>query len=49
MVSDGREEFKIHGGFFVVFCHMRSYVDEKISLFDHVESNTWSQLWFDDF
>ncbi|CAO2194483.1 unnamed protein product [Urochloa humidicola] len=48
----GREEFTIeihHGGFFVGFDHLRSYVDEKVAWFDQIESDTWSPLWFSDF
>ncbi|CAO2201081.1 unnamed protein product [Urochloa humidicola] len=48
----GSEEFTIeihHGGFFVGFGHLRSYVDEKIAWFDQIESDTWSPLWFPDF
>ncbi|CAN6373171.1 unnamed protein product [Urochloa humidicola] len=38
-----------HGGFFVGFGNLRSYVDEKVDWFDWIESDTWSALWFKDF
>jgi hypothetical protein len=37
-----------HGGFFLGSGHTKSYVDEKISWFDHCEVETWSVLWFED-
>ncbi|WVZ62371.1 hypothetical protein U9M48_012129, partial [Paspalum notatum var. saurae] len=46
------DEFTVeihHGGFFIGSGAMRSYVDGKISWFDHCEIDTWSALWFDDF
>lgn len=48
----GREEFSVqvhHGGFFLGFGYLRSYVDGKIDWFDRVERDTWSALWFQDF
>lgn len=51
-VGDGIAEFSVevhHGGFFVGYGHLRSYVDEKVAWFDNVESDTWSPLWLDDF
>jgi hypothetical protein len=48
----GIEEFSLevhHGGFFVGFGELRSYVDEKIDWFDQIECDTWSSLWFDNF
>jgi hypothetical protein len=51
-VGDSRDEFTIklhHGGFFVGYGELRSYVDGKIDWFDHVETDTWSLLWFEDF
>ena len=27
----------------------RAYVDDKVSWFDHVDVDTWSPLWIDDF
>ncbi|KAJ1254702.1 hypothetical protein BS78_K340100 [Paspalum vaginatum] len=46
------DEFTVeinHGGFFVGFGHLRTYVDGKVSGFDHCEVDTWSTLWFEDF
>lgn len=37
-----------HGGFFIGFLLLRSYVDEKVSWFDHCEVGIWSTLRFDD-
>lgn len=51
-VGSDREEFSVevhHGGFFLGFGHLRSYVDEKIDWFDRVEKDTWSPLWLEDF
>jgi hypothetical protein len=51
-VGDSSDEFTIklhHGGFFVGYGELRSYVDGKIDWFDHVETDTWSLLWFEDF
>lgn len=51
-VGSGGDEFSIelhHGGFFVGFGHLRSYVGERINRFDWMESDTWSTLWFEDF
>ncbi|CAN6164305.1 unnamed protein product [Urochloa humidicola] len=48
----GSEEFSVevhHGGFFIGHGHLRSYVDGKVSWFDHVETDTWSPLWLDQF
>jgi hypothetical protein len=45
------EEFTIevhHGGCFLGSGHTKSYVDEKVSWFDHCEVETWSVLWFED-
>ncbi|CAO2144664.1 unnamed protein product [Urochloa humidicola] len=50
--GDNTDEFTIevhHGGFFLGSGHLRTYVDEKVSWFDHCEVDTWSPLWFDDF
>lgn len=50
--ADCGVEFSIqvhHGGFFVGSRHLRTYVDGKISWFDHCDADTWSPLWFDDF
>jgi hypothetical protein len=47
-----REEFTIeihHGGFFVGSGHLKSYIDDMVSWFDHVEADTFSPLWFPDF
>jgi hypothetical protein len=38
-----------HGGFFVGFDNLRSYVDEKVHWFDWIESDEWSAVWFKDF
>lgn len=38
-----------HGGFFVGYGNLRSYVNEKIDWFDGIETDTWSPLWFEDF
>ena len=35
--------------FFVGAGNLRSYVDGKVDWFDHMETETWSLLWFDDF
>lgn len=46
------DEFSIevhHGGFFVGNGHLRSYVNEKVNWFDHIEIDTWSPLWLDQF
>ena len=51
-VGNSGDQFNIevhHGGFFVGYGDMRSYVDEKIDFFDDLEADTWSLLWFDDF
>ncbi|CAN6321157.1 unnamed protein product [Urochloa humidicola] len=48
----GKEEFTVeihHGGFFVGYGHLKSYVGEKVDWFDLVETDTWSPLWFEDF
>jgi len=48
----GSEEFSVevhHGGFFVGHGHLRSYVNGKVAWFDHVEIDTWSPLWLDQF
>jgi hypothetical protein len=37
-----------HGGFFVGQGSNKTYVDEKINWFDHVEVDTWSPLLIDD-
>jgi len=50
--DDGKEEFSVevhHGGFFVGHGYLRSYVSGKVSWFDHVETDTWSPLWLDQF
>ncbi|XP_002467844.2 uncharacterized protein LOC8080815 [Sorghum bicolor] len=47
-----RDSFTIelhHGGFFVGFGNLRSYVDEKVHWFDWIESDIWSAVWFKDF
>uniref|UniRef100_K3ZCW6 PB1-like domain-containing protein n=1 Tax=Setaria italica TaxID=4555 RepID=K3ZCW6_SETIT len=49
--GDNPDEFTIkvhHGGFFVGFGHLRSFVNGKVSCFDHCEVDTWSTLWLDD-
>ena len=38
-----------HGGFFVGFGQLRTYVNGKISWFDNCDTDTWSPLWFEDF
>lgn len=38
-----------HGGFFLGYGNLRSYVDGKVDFFDDLEADTWSLLWFDDF
>ncbi|WVZ66010.1 hypothetical protein U9M48_015289 [Paspalum notatum var. saurae] len=46
------DEFTIelhHGGFFVGYGALRSYVDGKVAWFDRVDCDTWSVLWFEDF
>ncbi|KAK3139961.1 hypothetical protein QOZ80_5AG0393340 [Eleusine coracana subsp. coracana] len=46
------EEFSIqvhHGGFFVGHGHLHGYVNGKVNWFDHVETDTWSPLWLDQF
>jgi hypothetical protein len=46
------DEFTVeinHTGFFVGFGKLRSYVDGKVSWFDHCESHIWLTLLFDDF
>ena len=51
-LDDGKEEFSVevhHGGFFVGHGYLRSYVSGKVSWFDHVETDTWSPLWLDQF
>lgn len=51
-VGDSAEKFTIelyHGGFFVGYGQLKTYVDERITWFDHCEANTWSVLWFEDF
>ena len=48
----GSEEFSVevhHGGFLVGHGHLRSYVNGKVAWFDHVETDTWSPLWLDQF
>ncbi|KAL6615789.1 hypothetical protein ACP70R_038059 [Stipagrostis hirtigluma subsp. patula] len=48
----GNEVFSIevhHGGFFVGQGTNRAYVDGKVDWFDHVETDTWSPLWIEDF
>jgi hypothetical protein len=50
-IGDNPDEFTVevrHGGFFVGSGHLRSYVDGKISWFDHCEVDTWSILWLYD-
>lgn len=52
IVSPGSYEFNIevhHGGFFVGFGHLRSYMGEKIDWSDRIETDTWSPLWFENF
>jgi hypothetical protein len=42
-IGDSGDEFTVeinHGGFFVGFGKLRSYVDGKVSWFDHCESDT---------
>ncbi|CAN6291912.1 unnamed protein product [Urochloa humidicola] len=49
--GESNEEFTVeihHGGFFVGFGQLRSYVDGKVNWFDHCEVDTWSTLWLDD-
>ena len=51
-VGYSTDEFTVevhHGGVFVSFGHLRTYVNEKTNWFDHCEVDTWSPLWFDDF
>jgi hypothetical protein len=46
----GSEMFSVevhNWGFFVGHGHLRSYVNGKVSWFDHVETETWSPLWLD--
>jgi len=46
-VGNSGDQFSIeihHGGFFVGYGDMRSYVDEKIDFFDDLEADTWSLL-----
>lgn len=50
--GDSRKEFTLevhHGGYFVGYGHLRTYVDDKVNYFDWIEVDTWSPLWFEDF
>ena len=41
----GSEEFSVevhHGGFFVGFGNLKSYVDGKVDFSDDLEAETWS-------
>ena len=52
LVDANPEEFSIqvhHGGFFVGHGHLHGYVNGKVNWFDHVETDTWSPLWLDQF
>lgn len=35
--------------FFVGYGQLRTYVDRKVDWFDHIEADTWSIMWFEDF
>lgn len=39
----------MYGGFFVEQGLNRAYVDDKVNWIDHVDIDTWSHLWIDDF
>jgi hypothetical protein len=46
------DEFSVevhHGGFFVGHGHLRTYVNGKVSWFDHVQIENFSPLWLDQF
>lgn len=46
------DEFTVkvhHGGFFVGHGSTNAYLDGKVNYFDHVEVESWSPLWFEDF
>lgn len=38
-----------HGGFFLGHGQNRSYVDEKVTWFDHYEAQSWNMLWIGEF
>jgi hypothetical protein len=51
-VDEGGQEFTIevhHGGFLVGHGSLKTYLNERVDWFDHLEARTWSALWFDDF
>ncbi|KAJ1275969.1 hypothetical protein BS78_05G177800 [Paspalum vaginatum] len=51
-VDAGSDQFTIevrHGGFFIGYGQLRSYVDGKVDWFDNADADTWSTLWFEDF
>lgn len=51
-VGPGKQDFTLeihHGGFFVGFGELRSYLGEKVNQFDWIETDAWSLLWFEDF
>ena len=39
----------IMGDFLLGMVTLRSYVNGKVAWFDHVETDTWSPLWLDQF
>lgn len=50
-IGDNSDVFTVqvhHGGFFVGYGHLRSYVYGKFSWFDHCEVDTWLTLWLDE-
>ena len=51
VVGGSPEEFSVevhHGGGFIGFGHLTSYVDGKVSWFDHCEADSWSKFWLND-